>query len=726
MTTTDDTVDLVTAEILRQQLYNIAQEMGTVMIRTSGDPIITEAVDFSTFIAGPEGDIIAFSGYMTWHAGPARQSVRHILNSVPRDEIHPGDAFICNDPYTTGACHPPDVGIVRPIFIEDELVAWCWSEGHIIDVGGMSPGGFAPAANDCYGEALRFPGIKFMEKGRVLDDIKRLIDANFRLPSRNYNDLRCFLAATSVGERRVQDMINRHGLESFRRYVDVNNELSERAVRERISKLPNKTISTEAYVEHNGHVNDLFTIRCAMTIHDDSIEVDFTGTDPQTDGFINISEGAMWGVAVTPLMLMLAPDVAFNEGFFRTLKLTLPEASLVNVQMPAPSSSGHMETGMQAMKLLTRMLSEVMQESEDSFVRSHAMAPWHDAWIGGVFAGADDHGDQFLMLDMHGGGAGGGAQTIVDGMDAAGTLTQVSNGLPDIEFNELGFPVRYLWRHLNANCGGAGRFRGGQGIDFAWTPDGASAGQETVFAACWQNPPPGVDGGYPGGASGYRVMRNTNVAELTRNRNPINRDTITGELIDVEGKQAGIPLVTGDIFNQFEGGGGGIGDPLTRDPQMVANDVRDRYVSRDAAQAVYGLVFANGELAVDVDATAARRDEIRQARLSEAANGTASRPAQPVGPTTERSVGFSLKLVTGEAGSVYCCQLCSEPLAPGRAEWRDGCAQRERPVHEVLAEYGAWAMKRTQDPKVYATEYLCPGCGAMLDVRTVARSAVAP
>lgn len=609
-----------------------------------------------------------------------------------------------------------------PIFADDELVAWCWAEGHIIDVGGMSPGGFAPAAHDCYSEALRFPGIKFMEKGRVLEDIKRLIDANFRLPSRNYNDLRCFLAATSVGERRVLDLIGRHGVDAFRRYVQVNNELSEQAVRERIAKLPNKTLSAEAYVEHNGHVNELFTIRCTLTIHDDSIDIDFTGTDPQTDGFVNISEGAMVGVAVTPLMLMLAPDVAFNEGFFRTLTLTLPEATLVNVRMPAPSSSGHMETGMQAMKLLTRMLSEVMQESEDTFVRSHAMAPWHDGWIGSVFAGADDSGDQFLMLDMHGGGAGGGAQTVVDGMDAAGTLTQVSNGLPDIEFNELGFPVRYLWRHLNTNCGGAGRFRGGQGIDFAWTPDGASSGQETVFAGCWQNPPPGVDGGYPGGTSGYKVIQHTNLPELTRYHKAINRESITGEVLELEGKQAGIPLVTGDVFNQFEGGGG-VGDPLARDPDLVAGDVRDRYIGHDVASSVYGVVFLDDDLTIDSQATATRRDEIRKRRLAGAIKGISDVPPQFAEPTSERRIGFSLAFVTGSDGTaVYSCQHCGESLASIQTDWHDASAHRERPVDEVLTENGTWAMKRTQQPRLNIIEYLCPGCGAMLDVRTVARN----
>lgn len=722
MTTTQNT-DLVTAEIIRQQLYNIAQEMGTVMIRTSGDPIITEAVDFSTFIADADGGIIAFSGYMTWHAGPARQSVRHILDSVPREEIHPGDAFICNDPYTTGACHPPDVGIVRPIFFGDELVAWCWAEGHILDVGGMSPGGFAPAAMDCYGEALRFPGVKFMSEGKVIEDVHRLIDANFRLASRNYNDIRCFLAATSVAERRVLDLIERHNLEDFRRYVEVNNRLSEETVRSRISSLPDRTLSAEEWVEHDGHVNEIFTVRCKLTVNGDSLYLDFDGTDPQAGGFVNISEGAMWGVAVTPLMLMLAPDVAFNEGFFTPLSMNLPEASLVNVKMPAPSSSGHMETGMRTMKMLTRMISELMAESEDDYVSAHAMAPYHDAWVGGVFAGMDDEGDQFVMLDMNSGGAGGGAQTVIDGLDAAGTFTQVSNGLPDIEFNELSFPVRYLWRRLNTNSGGPGKYRGGQGIAFAWTPDGASVGAETVFSACWQIPPAGIDGGYPGSASRYQLIRDTNVEKLEHGKQPINTGTILGKVVDLDAKEVNLPISKGDVFMEFEGGGGGLGDPLTREPQHVADDVRDRYVDRAIADNVYGVVFADGSFEVDSEATAARRDTLRAERLNEArSNDSANRPERP-SADSQRPVGYALTLSNGNDGQVYCCQHCGEPLARSDEDWREACAVRERAAHEAVAAQGGWARARIEDPEVLVIERVCPGCGAALHVSNEVRRA---
>jgi N-methylhydantoinase B len=164
-TPTADLVDPVTVEIFSKAIENIAHEMGVVMMRASGSPVIAEAVDFSTFIADAEGDILCYAGYITIYLGTARQAVKHILATVPRENIRPGDLFICNDPFTTGNAHQVDVGVVRPLFIGDEIVAWCWAEAHVNDFGGFAPGSMAPMATETYGEALRLPGVKLVSEG---------------------------------------------------------------------------------------------------------------------------------------------------------------------------------------------------------------------------------------------------------------------------------------------------------------------------------------------------------------------------------------------------------------------------------------------------------------------------------------------------------------------------------------------------------------------------------
>ncbi|WP_078427717.1 hydantoinase B/oxoprolinase family protein [Alkalihalobacterium alkalinitrilicum] len=709
-------VNLIKAEIIRQQLYNIAQEMGIVMIRTSGDPVISEAVDFSTFIADKDGEIISFSGYMTMHAGPARQSVRHIMNTYSKEEIRPGDAFICNDPHTTGACHPPDVGIVKPIFYQGELIAWCWAEGHLLDVGGMSPGGFAVAATDAYSEALRFPGIKIVSEGKIVQDVLHLMEVNFRLPQHDINNIRCFIAACNTCEKRTIDMVDKYGLDEFNHYVELNKDLTEKAYRQRIAKLPKKTYEATEWIEHNGHENNLWPINCKLTVHEDSLTLDFTGSAPQTNGFVNTTEGTAIGCAVTPIMLVLTSDIPFNEGIFRATNIILPEGTVVNAKMPAPVSSAHMEAGMRITKVVTELLSRAMMESEDEWMQSHAMAAFHDSWVVGVFAGNDEEGKPTVFLDMNGGGAGGGAQTICDGIDAGASFTQLSNGLPDIEINELSNPVLYLWRQLNVNSGGPGKYRGGQGIEFGWIPWGTEGGNELVSTACWQVPARGIMGGYPGGTSGYWVVKNSNATKLMQEGHLPNIGQLEGEKELLPPKHV-LPITSSDVFVQFEGGGGGLGDPIKRDPNVVLKDLYDGYITQTMAENAYGVIIAqNGQL--DEEQTITKRELIRRERLERA-----TAPTKRLNIKEElkfvRSLGDALQLMEDRNGQqYYCCSDCGTAIARADEPWEHGAARIQTNVSDKLGEYGMWVKSRETEPYVYLNELVCPNCGSLISVTT--------
>jgi N-methylhydantoinase B len=630
-------VDLVDMEIFTRALQQIAHEMGVVMMRTSGNPVIAEAVDFSTFIADDQGEIVAYAGYITLYAGPARAAVRHLRSVIPADDIHPGDAFICNDPYTTGASHPPDIAIVRPLFVDDQLVAWCWAESHMYDVGGMAPGGFAPMAMECYGEAIRFPGIKIVDRGRVLDDVRRLIETNVRIPTMVFNDIRCLIAACNVCDERFAELIGRYGLDTYRRYVETAKDLAEAAMRRRIASLPDGTFEADEYVEHNGHTNDLYRVHCAATVAGDRLTLDFTGSSPQTNGFVNCSYATTVGAAMTPLLMSLVPDLPINEGTIRAVDIVAPPGTVCNVQMPAPSSSGHMEAGLRVMKVVEQLLADLQAASDDPFVRDHVMAPWHDCWPGAVFYAPSESGELAPFLDMNGGSGGGGAQPIDDGLDCAGSLTQPQNSVPDIEINELAAPVLYLWRRINAGSGGPGRLRGGQGMDYAWTPWYTSGGQEHVFAACWQVPPPGVGGGYPGSASGFTVVAEAMADKrLEAGTIPSSLDEL-GAPLPLDAKHVGITVMPGDVVGMHSGGGGGVGDPLERDPGRVARDVADTAIGAMVAERVYGVVL-DGDGGVDGAATEARRAAMRAGRRGWEAATLPATPGQPEGRPARRRI----------------------------------------------------------------------------------------
>jgi N-methylhydantoinase B len=381
-----------------------------------------------------------------------------------------------------------------------------------------------------------------------------------------------------------------------------------------------------------------------------------------------------------------------------------------------------METGMNIVKAMTTCLAEAQAASDDQFVREHAMAPFHDAWIGGVFYAPDESGQLIVFLDMNGGGAGGGAQTSNDGMDCSATFTQLNNGLPDIEVNELQTPILYLWRRLNTDSGGAGRHRGGQGIRFAWTPWHTPGGQEHVFSACWHVPPAGVFGGYPGSASAFRLARGAEVDKaFATGRMPADVDELSVPALMLSSKQLGLDLAPGDVFIQDEGGGAGLGDPLERDPAQVARDVHDGYVTATAAHWAYGVVL-DADGAVDVDGTERHREEIRRQRrswprpgamsLERLGGGATLRPLQP-------SVGIA-------DGDILACERCRTVLGPAPDGLRAHCAARDSQAPVRMAELGGYCEPRTEKPSVILREHACPGCGTLLAVDVVVTEAPAP
>jgi N-methylhydantoinase B len=704
-------LDLVDVEVFARKLFSITEEMGRTMIRTSGDPVIAEVNDFSTVLTDAHGELLAY-GYLTIHLGPARRSIAHVIATVDASQINEGDAWICNDPYTTGNCHQPDVGVVRPIFFDGELVAWCWAEAHMTDIGGMAPGGFAVDAREVYGEALRFPGVKIVDRGTVIDDIWRLIATNIRLPERNLNQIRCFIAACNTAESRVRDIVAEVGLDSFRERCEAAKDLSEQAMRRRVASLPDGVYEARDFVEHNGHVNDLYEVRCTITINGDQMSVSFEGSSPQTDGFINCVAPAVMSASLTPLAHILVPDIPINEGIFRSIQWMIPAGTIVNPTAPTPVSSGHLETGLHAGRALWAALARIQSKSGDAFVRSHVLAPGHESWIGSMLYAPNEDGVWIPFLDMHGGGAGQGAQPHADGLDAGGVLPNSTNQLPDIEITEATFNVLYLWRKLAAGTGGPGKSRGGNGIEVAWTPWHTPGGSTNTFAATQQVPAPGLFGGFPGSGSRHRLFNDTDLlTQLSDGRVPGAPDDIAGDSVDFEAKKFGSPIAPGDVLQVRWGGGGGLGDPLDRDPELVADDARSGYSDREATVSAYG-VWLDENGAVDADRTDETRRELRSERRQWPPLGQAS----GIPPMRSAAAEAALLGVDQESDGALTCAACHAQLATGGAHLHHVVPARRRRAAEVLAAVGGWCLERDD---VDIAEFACPGCGTLLDVRVV-------
>ena len=228
---TIDTVrdyDPVTLEVIRMRLDAIVDEMAIAMMRSSGSPVITEAGDCNTALFDAEGRIYAYSNYVQFHIGSATVALRGLLDAVALEDMEPGDAFISNDSHTAGSTHPPDVSVITPIFHDGRVVAFAQSQAHLLDIGGMNPGGFAPSAVDCFAEALRMPpGVKCYERGEPVESVRRMIVNNVRLPIIFWNDVRSLVASNNTGRattHRHAGRVRRRHIRRIRRAGDHGGE----------------------------------------------------------------------------------------------------------------------------------------------------------------------------------------------------------------------------------------------------------------------------------------------------------------------------------------------------------------------------------------------------------------------------------------------------------------------------------------------------------------------
>lgn len=717
VTTSDTRIDPIRLEVIRMRLDSIVEEMGIAMIRSSGSPVITEAGDFNTALFDPTGRIYAYSDFVQFHIGSGSVAVQELVKTIGDEPVYPGDAFISNDPHTSGASHPPDTNIISPIFAADELVGWAQSQAHLVDVGGMTAGGFAPGAYDCYSEALRLPpGVKIFHRGEPVEAVRRLILNNVRVPALFWNDVRSLIASNNTGIHRLLATIDEFGLDEFRECTRLSFELAEKVVRSRISRIPDGIYEAEEWTEHNGHVDELFRVACTMTKKGDHIDFDFTGSSQQTDGFVNCSFGALVGSVASAVVPILAWDVPFNEGVMTAFGVEAETGSIVKPVPPAPISNGHLTTGARVSRVITKLLSEACSRSADEEIVGRAQGVWADSWTGGISAGTDDDGEFFVLFNMDGGGMGSGAQPTRDGLDCAGMMTQVNNMLPDVEMNEMLYPVLYLWKQLNVDSAGHGAHRGGLGLQFAWTLHGAQEVTQTVFAPNSAVVADGFAGGLPGGGSGHRVLRQTDVASALRNG-----DVPTHERLDFSGdellgiNQQSVTIRKNDVLVQWIAGGGGFGDPLLRDPEAVLSDVIDGYVTPTVAREVYGVILrpdSSGGENIDTPATDRERRQIRGLRVS----GTGEKPIElkAVGDRCAREVAAPKRDETG-----WYCPPSGARLGDAD-DWRDAAVCVRTPAAQRLGELGVRARERISDSeRILIEELFSPECGTLLSARVL-------
>lgn len=452
------------------------------------------------------------------------------------------------------------------------------------------------------------PFVKYVEDGRFNETVQRILVKNTRLPAAMLNDIQSMVVAALAGAVQIRELAERYGRTRLEAITEAFIERTTQAARKRLAALPDGVYEVADWMEHNGHVNVLFAVRARLTVAHGRLHFEFTGV-AQTNGLINATESTVVGYVTSVLSMMLFWDLPVNEGLRRVFTVSVARGSILAAVEPAPVSAAHMDGSEKALTCAARLVAQAMSaSSSDPELQKRACAPYGASVSLCVFAGLDDSGAYSVFADMSSISCGGGGSPIVDGMDAAGPQAASLMRIPDVESYEAAYPVLFLYRRLAKDSGGAGLHRGGVGLEAAWTPWGADSLTGITNAAAWQIPVPGAQGGYPGGATEQRRIRGAAGETVPATVDPSQGDSI-------EAKAKDVALRRGEIWYMRYPGGGGWGDPLDRDPDLVVHDVGIGAVSETAAEAAYGVVLCNAALGFDAGATRRRRDEIRARRL---------------------------------------------------------------------------------------------------------------
>ena len=576
-------IDPITLSVIQSGLQQVCDEMDLSFSRAAFSPVIAEANDRSDGIySAVDGALISQGAAgLPVFVGTMQFSTRVLIEMIASGKAiapKPGDIYIVNDPYL-GGTHLMDVRFAMPVYRDGEIFCWLSNTGHWPDTGGAVPGGFSASATSVEQEGLRLPPVRLFKQGVLDTEIYAIICSNIRVADQRIGDVKAQAAALLVGEKRLSRILDRYGDDTVKEAIEELRKRASDQMRANCRLIPDGIYSSVAYVDSDGVVNEPLEIRLAITAKDGILDFDFTGSSKPCAGPMN-SVLATTLSAVYLGMRHIFPDVPISAGAFEPLRVKTPEGTFLDAQYPRPVSGCAAEVSQRIAEAVFLALVEALPNRVTA-------AP---AGSSGNFAlgGHDPERNRgFVMYQISGGGYGGNADH--DGL-ANGCSTIGISKAPPVEIMEQQFPVLYHRYALREGSGGAGRHRGGFGLDYEIELRRGEATASFVMDH-GRFGPPGVLGGKDG---------RTNSVLVTQS----GREMVPEHL----SKAQDIPLKPGDRVRVGTPGGGGYGDPFTRDPQAVAEDVRLGRYTRDEARALFGVVLSKN-FAVDLPATKTARGQ---------------------------------------------------------------------------------------------------------------------
>jgi N-methylhydantoinase B len=706
-------VDPITLEVLRHRLWMINDEQGKVATQISGSPVVYESYDFNSSLMTPQGDSLFVGVYTTRLSLSLHMAAKYIIkNMAPNPGFQDGDAFVTNDPWA-GASHMNDFLMVAPIFWQDELVAWSGIAMHEMDVGGPVPGSFSVGAKDVYGEGPLIPPVKLVERGQIRKDIEQLVVRNSRTPDLNALDIRARLAAINRTQERIGEIIAQYGVATFLSAQKHIMELARRGLSRRLEELPDGTWCEEGFIDHDGNENRLYPLKLAMTKKGGRLTLDFTGTSPQARGMINCTRVGLEGGIMSAVLSMLCYDMPWCPGgLMDVIDIISEEGTINNARHPAAVSMATVAAAFATGNLVASAIAKMCACSPK--YREEAQANWSN-WQGMVIAGIKEGGAPFTgaLLDE---APGSGARSYKDGMDTGGLPGSPCMAIANVETCERLYPILYIYRRQARDTGGPGKYRGGSGTELLMIPHRSDGPIDvTVLSQGGSHPDPrGLYGGYPASVQVRLHLRQTDIEEkLASSIIPTEMEQyFYRELTPLEAKDR-ISLSRGDAMLMISAGGGGYGDPLERDPQLVLDDLRRGLCSPQAARDVYGVVVDEGVTEFLPGATQEQRRRRREHRLhGDRASGQS--PKHPIAdPCMEKvlSIGECLDVLRLEGKPHFACQRCGYIYGEVQDNPKLRAALREGPITE-LSPWNRFGLVQ----EIVACHYCCPNCALLIGV----------
>ncbi|MGE7272531.1 hydantoinase B/oxoprolinase family protein [Brevibacillus panacihumi] len=556
-------VDPFRLEIVKDSLIAIGDEMFYTLGRTSMSPIIYEVLDYACGLTDAKGQLLTQGHGVAGFIGNLSFMVRDTIRKFAvGNKLAPGDIIIINDPYSGGGSHLSDVGLVMPIFYEGEIVAFSANKAHWTEVGGKDPGSFTNDATEIFQEGLQFPCIKLFDGGVINQALVEMIQANVRFPELSLGDMWAQVAALRTGDRRFQELCEKHGKEVVIASIEHLLDHGEQLARKELASLPKGVYEAVDYIDNDGMGNGPFRIQVKVTITDDQFICDFRGSHPQVLGPINCSYTTLVSDVRTVFLAITNPSQDINDGVFRPLEIIADPGTIFSAERPAPVSV-YWESGSAGGDLVWKALAPVLP---------HRLTAGHFLSVCAVTLSGKHHATQepFLIVEPSVGGWGAG-----EGMDGVRGQFCIGDGetynMP-VEIAETRYGVMVDEYSLRCDGAGAGEYIGGSGVIRSYR---AMSDNQAVTVTFGRNQflPWGVNGGESGSPNEFTIEK------------------ANGEVDGPFGIYARYPLNRGDVVKLMTGTGGGYGHPYKRPAKKVAEDAKNSYITVSQAADKYGVLL---------------------------------------------------------------------------------------------------------------------------------------